>query len=87
MEMLKESQPQELQIVRTYLEFREADLSSDGKFNIYASYMENLKIQPFNQTLIQKGAVWKHGYLHQLFNSLPIWPVANLGNLFCIAGN
>ena len=59
--MLKESQSQELQSVRTYLEFREADLTSDGKFNIDASHMENLKIRPFEQTLIQEGGgleVW-----------------------------
>ena len=53
--MLKESQSLELQIVRTYLEFLEADLTSDGKFNIYASYMENLKIQGFEQTSLQEG--------------------------------
>jgi hypothetical protein len=55
MEMLKESQSLELHILRTYLEFREADLTSDGKFNIYASRMENLKIQGFKQTLIHEG--------------------------------
>ena len=42
-------------ILRTYLEFREADLTSDGKFNIYASYIENQKIQPFEQTSIRGG--------------------------------
>ena len=52
--MLKEIQPQELQMLRTYLEFREADLTSDGKFNIHASNMENLNIQGFEQTLIQE---------------------------------
>jgi len=60
--MLKESQSQELHILRTYVEFLEADLTSDGKFNIYASNMENLKIQPFEQTLIQEGGcleVWQ----------------------------
>jgi hypothetical protein len=29
--------------------------------------MENLEIQPFEQTLIQKGAVWRYGYLRKVF--------------------
>ena len=55
MEILKEGPFSGFHIVRTYLEFREADLTSDGRLNIDASYMENLKIQPFEQTLIQEG--------------------------------
>jgi hypothetical protein len=59
--MLKESPSQELHILRTHLEFLEAYLTSDGKFTITAYNMENLKIQPFEQTLIQEGGwleVW-----------------------------
>jgi hypothetical protein len=58
---LNAGHPSELHMLRTYLEFLEADLTSDGKFNIDASHMENLKIQPFHQTLIQEGGgleVW-----------------------------
>ena len=55
MEMLKESLSLELHILRTNLEYLEADLTSDGKLNIYASNMENLKIQGFEQTLIHEG--------------------------------
>jgi hypothetical protein len=61
MEMLKESLSQELHILRTNLEFLQADLTSDGKFNIYASNMEILKIQPFDQTSIQEGGCLEVG--------------------------
>jgi hypothetical protein len=55
MEMLKESPFSGFHIVRTYLEFLEADLTSNGKFTITACNMENLKIQGFEQTLIHEG--------------------------------
>jgi len=41
-----------LQVIVTHLEFLEAHLTSDGKFNIPAYYMKNRKIQPLEQTLI-----------------------------------
>jgi hypothetical protein len=55
MEMLKEILSREVHILRTHLEFLEAYLTSDGKFAISACNMENLKIQPFDQTSIQEG--------------------------------
>jgi hypothetical protein len=71
--MLKKSQSQELQIVRTDLEFLEANLTSDKKFNIPACYLETLIIQPLEQTLIQKGGGLEVELMHHSHNSLPLW--------------
>ena len=41
-------------------------------FELPASHMENLKIQPFEQTLMQEGGGLEVGFLLDSYNSLPI---------------